>query len=155
MKLILMAIALVAGSLIPIQGAVNAKLGKALNHPMQATFVSFFSGLLLTGLILLVLRPALPTGAALAEKTMWYDYIGGPIGVIFVTSVLMLTPRIGIANVLTAALAGQMMVSVAIDHFGVLGVAQQEASPTRLLGAACLMAGVWLVQKAPALPTAG
>ncbi len=60
---------------------------------MQATFVSFFGGLLLTGLILLVLRPALPTGARpFAEKTMWYDYIGGPIGVIFVTSVLMLTP---------------------------------------------------------------
>ncbi len=40
-----------------------------------------------------------------------------------------------------------MIGSLAFDHFGLLGVAQHAASPTRLLGAAFLVIGVVLIAR--------
>lgn len=33
-------LALVVGGLVPIQGSINAGLGRSVNHPLQAAFVS-------------------------------------------------------------------------------------------------------------------
>jgi transporter family-2 protein len=41
---------------------------------------------------------------------------------------------------------GQIVCSVVIDHFGLLGFATREASPGRLLGVAFIAAGVALVR---------
>jgi transporter family-2 protein len=44
-------------------------------------------------------------------------------------------------------LAGQVIASIAIDHFGLLGVTVQPASLPRLLGALLIIAGVAMVQR--------
>jgi bacterial/archaeal transporter family-2 protein len=41
---------------------------------------------------------------------------------------------------------GQMLCSLALDHFGILGLPQHAASPARLLGAGLLVLGVMLVR---------
>ena len=53
-------------------------------------------------------------------------------------------PRLGAAAMLGLVVAGQMTESLLLDHFGVLGMAQQVITPWRLLGVGLVIAGVGL-----------
>ena len=139
-------VALGVGGLLPIQGAINAHLGKSLNHPLQATFISFFGAIIVLVFLLAALNPQLPTLDELKSTPAIY-YSGGVYGVIFVTTILMLTPRIGIANTLVATIIGQLMVSVALDHFGGFGLTRQPITVYRLLGCVGLIVSLYLIQK--------
>ena len=139
-------IALCVGGLLPVQGSINAHLGKSLNHPLQATFISFFGAIIVLLFLLVVLNPPLPSVSQLKTAPAFY-YTGGIYGVIFVTTILMLAPRIGIANTLVATIIGQLVISVILDHFGVLGLMRHPVNGFRLLGCAGLLVSLYLIQK--------
>src|ERR687897_1409838 len=56
-------------------------------------------------------------------------------------------PRLGAATTVGLFLAGQVIASIAIDHFGLLGVTAQPASIPRLLGGLLIIVGVAMVQR--------
>ncbi len=145
-NIVFLVLALCVGGLLPVQGSINAYLGKSLNHPLQATFISFFGAILFLILLLVALNPPLPSVAQLKSTPAFY-YTGGIYGVIFVTTILMLAPRIGIANTLVATIVGQLIVSVILDHFGVFGLLRHPVNGFRLLGCAGLMVSLYLIQK--------
>jgi bacterial/archaeal transporter family-2 protein len=144
-KLVFLVIALCVGGLVPIQGTINAHLGKSLNHPLQATFISFFGAVLILVLLLLALNPSLPSLAQFKSIPFFY-YSGGVYGVVFVTTILMLAPRIGIANTIVATIVGQLLISVILDHFGVFGLARYPVSALRILGCVGLLVSLYLIQ---------
>jgi transporter family-2 protein len=139
-------LALCVGGLLPVQGSLNAHLGKSLNHPLQATFISFFGAILVLFLLLLALSPPLPSVSQLKSTPAVY-YTGGIYGVVFVTTILMLAPRIGIANTLVATIVGQLIVSVIMDHFGVFGLVRHPINGYRLMGCMGLMISLYLIQR--------
>ncbi|BBO70992.1 membrane protein [Desulfosarcina alkanivorans] len=139
-------LALCVGGLLPVQGSINAHLGKSLNHPLQATFVSFFGAIVVLFLLLLALNPSLPSVSQLKSTPAFY-YTGGIYGVVFVTTILMLAPRIGIANTLVATIIGQLIVSVILDHFGAFGLVRHPVNGFRLMGCAGLVISLYLIQK--------
>ena len=49
---LLLLIALAVGGLLALQGMVNAQLGKALSHPLQASLVSFSVALLFLAILM-------------------------------------------------------------------------------------------------------
>jgi transporter family-2 protein len=53
-------------------------------------------------------------------------------------------PRIGLLNLVVLVIAGQLITSMAIDHFGLVNVAMRRVSALRLLGAVIVIAGVAL-----------
>ena len=109
--------------------------------------LSLFSGAIIFLLILLIaLNPPLPSVSQLKSTPAFY-YTGGIYGVIFVTTILMLAPRIGIANTLVATIIGQLIISVILDHFGVFGLLRHPINGFRLLGCAGLMVSLYLIQK--------
>jgi len=57
-----------------------------------------------------------------------------------------LMPRIGIANMLAAAILGQLVMSVIFDHFGLAGI-KIEINPSRVIGIILLLAGVYFLQR--------
>jgi len=59
---------------------------------------------------------------------------------------LYLMPRIGIANMLAAAILGQLVMSVIFDHFGLAGI-KIEINPSRVIGIILLLAGVYFLQR--------
>ena len=137
---------LMAGILLPFQGAINGLLSQSLKHPLQATLVSFTCGVLAIVLILLFIQPEIPKWTTL--KTLpWYLFAGGVLGVIFVTAALLSVPKIGATNFLAALLLGQMIGSVIIDHFGILKVPVQPISLIRVIGIVVIAIGMWLVQQ--------
>ena len=145
-NLVLLIVALCVGGLLPIQGAINAHLGKSLHHPLQATFISFFGAIVVLVIVLAVTHPPLPTITQLADIP-WRYYTGGIYGVIFVTTILLLAPRIGIANTLVATIIGQLIVSVILDHIGGFGLQRLPVNGFRLLGCVGLVVSLYLIQK--------
>lgn len=139
------ALAFLVGGLLPIQGGFNARMGQLLAHPLQSSLISFAVGTLFLALCLVLPGIGLPGWGEIREIP-WYLLTGGFMGAIFVTLVLLLIPRIGVANVVVASLAGQLLVSMLLDHFGWLGVPPHPLGIPRMLGGFCLLLGVFLVR---------
>jgi transporter family-2 protein len=145
MNWMLIFFAVIAGSMLPMQGALNARLGAALVHPMQATFVSYIGGTIACVVVLIFAQASLPDYKRLASID-WYLYLGGFLGAVFVSGMLYLMPRIGIANMLAAAILGQLVMSLIFDHFGLAGITV-EINSNRIIGVLLLLAGVYFLQR--------
>ena len=134
------------GFMPPVQGALNSLLNQYLKHPLQATFINFTFGVLVLVVLLLAFNISFPSIQVL-KQTPWYLMIGGAMGVIFVSSIIVLIPKIGATNLLAAAIVGQLVMSVIIDHKGWLKVPVHEINIYRVVGVVLLIAGIFLVQK--------
>ena len=144
-------IAALSGAMIPLQAGMNARLGQALGHPIWATLVSLAVSVACASAVAVSLRPAAPAVAG-AFAGPWWIWLGGVIGVFYITVALLIAPKLGAASFVTAIVAGQMLASVAIDQFGIAGFEQRATSPGRLLGAALVVVGVILMQAATDAP---
>lgn len=140
-------LALFAGSLMPVQAGINLQLRDTAmgGDSSLAALVSFAVGTLGLAAWCLVMRIPLPAWADLAQTRAWH-WSGGLLGAFFVTATILLAPRLGAATMLALLAAGQMLASMLLDHYGLLGYPVHEASPMRLLGAALIVAGVALVR---------
>jgi transporter family-2 protein len=139
-------VCLVAGALMPLQAGVNAQLARWVGHPVTASLVSFAVGTLVLLAYTAALRPQLPGLSALAAAP-WWVWAGGLLGSVFVTAAAAFAPRLGAATFISVTIAGQVLVSILLDHFGAVGFAARPVSPLRLIGALLLVAGVLLVRK--------
>ncbi|PLX42187.1 MAG: EamA-like transporter family protein [Deltaproteobacteria bacterium] len=144
--LTLMAIALLVGGVLPLQSAINSRLGQVLSHPLQASFISFLGGTIGLLAVLTLIRPELPSPALLRSQPL-HLYIGGLLGAAYVTMVITIAPRIGIANTLTASIAGSILVSVIFDHFGLMGMPVKELNLPRIVGSAGMLVSLLLIQR--------
>jgi bacterial/archaeal transporter family-2 protein len=141
------ALGLVAGAVLPVQGAVNAQLRAELGAPAA---VGAFSFLVATAAMALALAAVLAAGASrprLAPLTgvPWWGWLGGLCGAAYVTSVFLLIPELGAAPVVALTVGGQQLASVAVDRHGLLRLARRPITRRRLLGVAVLLAGVALL----------
>nr|WP_245449186.1 DMT family transporter [Ensifer sp. NM-2] len=64
----------------------------------------------------------------------------------------MLAPKLGAASFIVAVIAGQMAVSVVIDHFGLMGFPEKPVSLARLVGVALIIGGMVITQIASTMP---
>ncbi len=143
---IYIALAIIIGGFIPIQGSINTKLASYFNHPLRASFISFLVGTLTLIIINLFVKESLPSFERIFRMP-FHIFIGGILGAFFVTSMIFLIPKIGTAALLGASVAGQMLVSIVIDHRGLLEVPVHPASILRLAGVLLLFSGVYLIQR--------
>lgn len=138
-------LAIAAGGCIAVQAAANGSLRTHLDDARYAAFFSICGTILTAVLAMLVLRPPLPEATAI-RGTPWWTWIGGPLGAVFVLAGAALAPRLGAAAFISAVVAGQLLCSLALDHFGLMNVPQQPLTAARMLGAALVFAGVLLVK---------
>ena len=145
-KYIFVIIALLIGGLLPVQGSINSHLSTFLKHPLQAAFVSFFVGTLALFFLNVFLKTEVPAAKELV-KIPFYLFFGGLLGAIYVTSAIVLIPKIGITSLLAASIAGQLIISSVIDHFGFFNVPIHPISFGRVAGIALLATGIFLIQR--------
>lgn len=146
MSWLLLPIPVAAGAALTTQFAVNAQLRTVVGGPVIAAAISFFIGMVALVAATLVVDRHVPEVSAVTSSP-WWVWIGGLLGAAFVLASIILTPRLGAATTVGLFLTGQILASLVIDHFGLLGTAIREASILRLLGLALVVAGVFLVQK--------
>jgi len=134
-----------AGACIALQAAANGSLRIHLNDSRYAAFFSICGTIVTATVVMVALRPGFPTATAI-RAAPWWNWIGGPLGALIVLAGAALTPKLGSAAFIAAVVAGQLLCSLALDHFGLMNVPQQELSAGRLVGAALVFAGVLLVK---------
>lgn len=131
---------------MPTQAAINNKLANYVESPVLSAFISFAIGTL--ALFLYILATGAPlSNLANAKNAPLIAWIGGILGAFFVASAVVLVPRIGVALTFSLIIAGQMLVTLIIDHFGVLGVPEKPINLMRVLGATLITIGVVLIRK--------
>src|SRR5207249_10738523 len=103
-------------------------------------------GTTLTAVVaMLILRPAAPSVTAMREAP-WWNWIGGPLGALIVLAGAALTRELGAALFIALVVGGQLLCSLVLDHFALLGLAHQPVTPGRVLGALLVLAGVLCIK---------
>ncbi len=135
--------AALAGTLLPLQALINAHLAAGIKAPLMATFISFAVGTAVLFFVILAMRTPAPAAAQLGNLP-WWAWLGGFLGAYFVLTATMAVPTLGAAGLTAIVIAGQLISSIALDHFGVLHT-PTPVTPVRIAGALMLMGGAFLV----------
>lgn len=139
-------LALAAGAMMPTQAAINHKLALYVQHPVLSAFISFGVGTL--ALLAYILLAGIPVSQlALAKNAPAIAWTGGLLGAFFVAAVVTLVPRLGVALTFSLLVAGQMALTLLIDHYGLLGVPVKAVNWPRIMGIFLVIGGVILIRK--------
>jgi bacterial/archaeal transporter family-2 protein len=143
MDLALLASALLAGTLLAVQTAANLQLTGAIGTPYGASTVQLglAAGLLL---VLAVVTGTVGAIGLAADVPLW-QLMGGLASPLYITSGILLFPRLGALAAVALFVTGQMFASLALDQLGLLGVADKPLTIGVSLGAATVLAGITLI----------
>jgi len=145
-NILFLVLAVLAGAMMPTQAATNNKMAAIVDSPLLAAFISFLIGTI--ALFVYVVASGTPLGNLISAKDAPpVAWIGGLLGAFFVTMTIVLAPRLGVAMTFSLIIAGQMLVTIVIDHFGLLGVPVQPISFPRVAGILLITAGVVLIRR--------
>jgi len=136
-------VGVVAGCLVGMQAPINSRLGRVIGT-LPAASVSFLVGTAALLIITSIVGGGLGALSGVG-RAPWWALIGGLLGAVYVAVALVVVRTLGAAGLTAVVITGQLAVSVAIDRFGLLGVARQHVSAQRVLGLVLLVAGVVLV----------
>ena len=145
MNLILLAAAFCIGIAMSAQAAVNSQLAHSIGaNSVMAALISFSCGTLVLLAMALAKGGVAGLGAtltALPSQPAW-KFLGGFLGAAFVFGTVFLAPRIGLLTLVVLVIAGQLISSIAIDHFGLINMATRKVSGVRVIGALVVVVGV-------------
>lgn len=139
----LQGIMVLAGIGIPILAALNAALGRHVGSPVLAGVIGLSVATMVALLAAVVTRQT-GTGLLTAPRHL---YLAGGFMAFYVLSITWIAPVIGVGNAVFFVLLGQLISAAIIDHYGLFGARISPVSPTRMLGIALMMAGIYCTQR--------
>lgn len=136
----LILVGLAGGIAVGMQGPLASIMTQRMG-PLESSFIVHIGGALISIIPLLILG-----GGKLGQwrSAPWYALCAGFFGLVVLTAVSYTIPRIGVAAAIVSIVAGQILLSAVLDHFGWLGAAVRPLDGPRALGLAVVMFGVWL-----------
>jgi bacterial/archaeal transporter family-2 protein len=141
--LLILLVGLAGGVAVGLQGPMASMISQRLGI-FESVFIVHVGGALIALLPLL-----LTSGGKLAQwkELPWYTLAAGGFGLVVIGAISYMIPRVGVAAAIIAVVAGQLLVSTVLDHFGWLGATGRPMDPTRALGLLVVLVGVWLTVK--------
>jgi transporter family-2 protein len=140
-----LSLAFVAGMMMPLQAGVNSTLALHSQGAIWASFISFLVGTIVLFAVVLGMRADWPLLSDL-KQAPWWAWTGGFMGALFVVTGTLLAPRIGAATMIALFVAGQLIMSVILDHLGWATFPQVDITLGRVLGVMFLLIGVLLIR---------
>jgi transporter family-2 protein len=142
MNVIYYLMAFAAGLGITLQTTLNGQLAKGIGgDSVAAALFSFTAGVVCLGFYSLV-RGGIASSLIAIPNQPWWSLMGGVLGSCALLSYVVLAPRIGLSALLGLAIAGQIISSLLIDHFGLLGAAERPVSMIKLAGTVVMLIGL-------------
>ena len=139
-------LAAAAGACIALQASANARFRLNLgDKPLYAAFFSICGTIVTAVVAMLLIRPPAPSVDGL-RQTQWWNWIGGPLGALIVLAGATLVSELGAALFIALVVGGQLLCSLLLDHFALMGLQEQPLTPGRVLGAVLVVAGVVCVK---------
>ena len=139
-------LALAIGLLLPIQVGINTELAQRISSPVTASFFSFAVGAIGLMICLWVLRGPWPDLNTITTVPKWL-WLGGLIGAFAVFGSIISGPKIGFLSLVALVLAGQLLASLILDHYGWLGFPVRELSFGRISGSVLLLIATIVIHK--------
>jgi transporter family-2 protein len=142
MKLSYYALTFLIGIVLTVHLAMNGKVGAVLDNPRVGNALFWCIGAVMAVLIGLsgwqagALKPLRDVNPILL--------CAGLLGASLVFGIAFLIPRIGAAKLTLIMLAGQILASLVLSHFGWLGSPKNPVSTRNILGAVVMFVGVLL-----------
>jgi transporter family-2 protein len=143
-KIIWILVSLLAGSFIAVQGGLNTLVGKELKSPLHASLVSFVIGTTLIALYIAVTRQTVSLEGV--KNVPWYAWLAGTLGAFSLTAIIFAFPRLGPGLTFGLLVAGQMIISIALEHFNILVAQPHPISLLRIVGIVLIVGGVTLIR---------
>lgn len=145
---ILSAFAFLSGAAIAAQAGMNAQLGSLLKSPLLAACVAFSSSIFFTLLAVLAYTREYPSLEVLRAVPVYLWFAGGILSAFAISMFYYLIPKMGVGQMMSFALTGQLIVAVIAGHFGWFELPIKPVTLSRLWGVIALIAGVLLINKA-------
>lgn len=135
-------LAVCAGLGITLQTMLNGQLAKGVGgDSVAAALFSFTAGAVCLGVFSLM-RGGIVASLAAIPAQPWWSLLGGLLGAGALLSYVVLAPKIGLSALLGLAIAGQIISSLVIDHFGLMGASEKPVSLVKLAGSMVMLAGL-------------
>lgn len=131
-----------AGSVLSMQGPINAALSRGLGDPVVAACVNFLVGFLVLLLINLI-RGTGPQAGGFALTPYW-AFVGGALGACYIVSLTWAIPQTGALTAAATIIFAQLATALILDRIGAFGLSVQEITWPRIMGLALVMAGLLL-----------
>ena len=141
--LFIILIGLAGGVAVGLQSPMASMITQRLGT-FESVFIIHIGGAVIALIPLLIYG-----GGKLSQwrSVPWYALGAGVFGLVVIAAISYMIPRVGVAASITTIVAGQLLVSVILDHYGLLGASIRTLDVTRALGLAVLLVGVWLTVK--------
>ena len=141
--LLLLPLAMGIGIAMTFQTAINSQLREYLHSPLQAALLSFLVGTIVLAVLVFFQNVEKPTFAILLQLP-WFLWLGGFLGVYAISISIYTAPKLGFLTFAGLIIFGQVITSMFLDHFGLLGTEQTSINWQRLLGSIVIFIGVLL-----------
>ena len=139
---------ILAGLVLPIQTLVNTRLRASTGTPFSSSMISFAVGTV----TLLIVATAVTGGnygiAQAFNEPLWI-WFGGLLGVVALTGNILLFPHLGAVQTVVLPIAGQVIMGLIVDHFGLFESPQSSLTAVRAIGAIIVLIGVIAVVATP------
>lgn len=137
-------IILIAGALQAWGPPMNGALRQSLENPWLASVVSFLPVVALLVVVFLCMPHPLPSAEGLARMP-WWAPLGGLIGGGAVVTGLFFVDKIGAGPFAGLTITANLLMSLAVDHFGLFGIEQHSLNTGRVLGSLLTTGGIVLI----------
>ncbi|SPL69230.1 hypothetical protein KPC_0408 [Acinetobacter stercoris] len=141
--LILLPLAMGIGIAMTFQTAINTQLREYLYSPLQAALLSFLIGTIVLALLVVFQQGQKPSFESLISIP-WFLWLGGCLGVYAISISIYTAPKLGFLTLSGLIIFGQIVMSMILDQFGLIGAEKTPISWQRLLGAITIFVGVLL-----------
>ena len=146
MGLMAIVLAFVAGALVTLQIGSNARLKEAVGGTLPAVIASSALGIVLLAVTMLLMQAPWPPLVKLREAPV-SAWLGGLFGAVYAIATVFLVRHMGAATLIALVVTGQLICSVIVDHFGLLGFETRAASVWRVAGCGLMVGGFLLIWK--------
>jgi bacterial/archaeal transporter family-2 protein len=144
---------LLVGAMLSVQAAANVQLSTATGSPFGASTLQLGIGAALL-LAAAAVAGSLDAFGELDRAEPWH-LIGGLGSAVYITSGILLFPRLGAVLTVGLWIAGQMLASLVLDGFGWLGIEEEPLGPAKLAGGLAVLTGAALIVRAQGATPAG
>lgn len=149
MNILFYLLAFISGAGVTLQAGVNGRLRQSLGSSILAPLISFFVGtlvLVVAYIITVAVKAQSIPAIDNVRQTSWWMWVGGLLGAFYMFVAVIAMPRIGVGNTMILIIAGQLVLAVILDHFGVFGPVD-PITPTRIVGIVLMCIGVYIIKK--------
>lgn len=141
----LFVLAILVGSVIPVQTAANSQLRTRLNSPFLAAIINSTTGFLLLTLFGFISAGFPQLTSQLFADTPWFLWLGGPMGALILCAAIVLMPYLGGLRTVLVTMTGSILCGMVLDAFGWLYVPLHPFGLLRAGGLLLTFAGLMLV----------